>query len=795
MKRKIVFVLLAVVTLLLADAGALSTTQARFVAEQFVQSRTLKRAPGSQSHVELSLAYEALSSGGCADYFVFNCNSDEGFIVVSGDDAALPVLGYSDSGTFSYDSLPDNARWWLGEYQRELQYARSSSCAPRRMTMLNSRVLPLVKTVWDQGSPYNDMCPTFNGGRSRAVSGCVATAVAQIMKVHNWPSVGEGSVTYDCNVNGEPATTLSADFSQIHFQWNLMRDNYNFGRSSEAQCHAVAELMSAVGIATEMMYGASSGTHSIKAFDALRDHFRYDKGMSFRLRDFMPLDEWEQLLRDELDAGRPVYYAGQSGMSGGHAFVFDGYNVDGYFHVNWGWGGRDDGYFACSALNPQSYPEGFNSGQEAIIGIQPDRGGTTAVQPLQGYMSEFGTKVPSAPMGGEVPLSMINFTFLGEGEMNLVDFVVGVYDATGTESIALLPVTTEETWKGYTYYFSDDEPISMTLPSDMAAGDYRLRVMYSLDSMVTVHPFVRKADSAGYVKMTVSDGIATFDNQVIPVGVPEVVTPLSPKAATMPADDVQGEVLLKSAGGLYEGELTMRALRKSAGGDFETIAQATAAVAFDHNGEQKLISFNTVVNASEGDTCYLALMDPSSPDVFQSEPVPFVIGEWPLPEPAVVTPEADALVDFGYIFTNETYVEIINLQAENLGSSLSLSIGGADANLFSVNPSTISQTSAMRGTKVNVKYRALALGNHKAELVISGGGMQEPVIIPLRGSAFFRGDINGDDVVDVADANLLINIIVGKATNEHPRLSDLNGDKVVDVEDVSRLINIMLGKD
>ena len=787
--------LLFVATIVLsADAESLTPVQALVIAEQFVQSHQPLRAPSQQAADQsLSLAHEAAIAG-VPDYYVFNRGTDGGYIVVAADDAVLPVLGYSDSGTFCYDSLPDNARWWLGQLQREVQYARSIGASPRQMPMLTTSVPPIMKTVWDQGAPYNNNCPTFNGGRSRAVTGCVATAVAQIMKVHNWPPVGEGSVTYDCNVNGEPATTLSADFSQIHFSWGLMRDNYSMGRSSDAQKQAVADLMSAVGIATEMMYGASSGAHSIKAFNALRDNFRYDRGMSFRLRDFMPLDQWEQLIRDELDAGRPIYYAGQSN-SGGHAFVIDGYNRDNLFHLNWGWGGRSDGYFAVSALNPSATGgAGYNSGQEAIMGIQPDQGGTTVSQPLQGYMADFGTKVGSAQLGQEVPLSMINFTFLGEGDMNMVDFAVAVMNEFGTHQEALLHVTTEETWKGYTYYFSDDEPISMTLPDTLADGTYLLKAMYSLDSMSTVHPFVRKSDSAGYVLMTVTNGNAVFDNNVAPRGYAQLVRSLAPKAVTMPADDVQAEAVVKSADGLYEGTLTMLVMRKNDFGAFETLTTTDTPVKFNHNGEQAVVSFAARIQAAEGDTCYLALANPLQPHEMWCDPVPFVIGEWPIPLPAIVSPTVDERIDFGSTVTNETYIKTLKIQGENLMGNLTLAIGGSDAGRFSVTPSSIGQANALKGTTVNVKYRALALGNHEAVLIISGGGLEQAVEVPLFGAAYYRGDLNEDDTIDVEDANVLINIILKKTSDNWPKLSDMNGDGVVDIDDLSALINIMLHK-
>ena len=772
-----------------AVAAPISVYQAQSVAEQFFNTASVRKAPASSGSQSLSLAYQSPQVNGVSDYYVFNRGNESGFVLVSGDDSALPVLGYAESGTFDINKMPDNLRWWLDEYRREIQFARSMNLAPRQMPILDRSVSPLMKTIWNQGAPYNNYCPTFNGGNSRAVTGCVATAVAQIMKTHNWPPVGGGSVTYDCHVNGEAATTLTADYDQIHFNWSQMRDNYGFGRSTETQKDAVATLMSAVGISVEMMYGASSGAYSINAMKALRDHFRYDRSISFQLRDFMPLDEWEQMLRDELDAGRPIYYAGQSDRSGGHAFVFDGYTDNGYFHVNWGWGGQSNGYFACSALNPAASPAGFNSGQEAIIGIQPDKGGTSEVLPLRGYMSEFMSKMRSARLGAEVPLEMNNYTFLGESELGAVDFAVAILDSTGNEILDTCHVTQEHLEMGMTYYFGDDEPISMVLPKDLQPGKYRLQAVYSLDEMQTIVPFIRPADNIGYILLDVSDEkLAQFYHPSSPMGTLELMKGIEPNAVTMPDDDIHATALVKTAGGIYDGMLTMYVLNA----EQEIVGTATTSASFQHNGEQKAVEFVATAQATTGDTCYVALVNPYETDRYWCEPAMFVIGDWPEPVPAFLNPTEDFQIDFGKAVNGSTYVETLTLTGENLKGNVTLTITGPQAARYRVSPTSIGAASAMAGAKITIIYTAFTVGNHEAVLEISGGGVEQPRRIPLYGAAYDRGDCSGDGKVDVSDVNTLINIILGIETDAAPRLTDLNGDKKVDVVDVNELINLIL---
>ena len=399
-----VILLLATMSTKVANATEVTADQARVLAEQFMASHTPLRAP-SGTKTTLTLAHQAKSPIGTTDYYVYNRGSQQGYVIVTGDDNTLPVWGYVENGDFEADKLPENVRWWLGEYQRQLQWLRQHpQASPRKATTLTTSVSPLLRTQWGQGMPFNNFCPEAESGYSdydnyygyRAVTGCVATATAQIMKYYNWPATGNGSHSYTCDVVGGNTVTLSADFSQSTYAWSNMKNkfyidvNYNvlvetavgYQQATQAQMDAVARLMSDVGIAVEMSYGAGglggSGAYSVNVVNALTTYFNYDNEMWLQYRDYYS-DDWDALLRSELDAARPIYYSGQTNKGyddGGHAFVLDGYNTSGYFHVNWGWNGNSDGYFVSSLLNPDdqgegSYEGGYNTWQAAIIGLRP----------------------------------------------------------------------------------------------------------------------------------------------------------------------------------------------------------------------------------------------------------------------------------------------------------------------------------------------------------------------------------------------------------------------------------------
>ena len=246
------------------------------------------------------------------DYYVFNNGKDNGFIIISGDDKAAPVLGYSDSGSFDANDIPEGMRYWLECYAEQMQYLRShpesAYVAPRSQS--NVMITPLLTCKWNQNSPYNDKCPTYGTAQNHAATGCVATATAQVMYYHKWPQQGNSEFTYVCNVNGEGEQTLSADFGSTTYDWNNMLDYYSPNSYSEAEGNAVATLMSHVGIASHMKYGSSSGTPMFAAMEALRLYFGDNSGMRKYTRISKTAAQWDSLLMNELLNARPVIYTG-----------------------------------------------------------------------------------------------------------------------------------------------------------------------------------------------------------------------------------------------------------------------------------------------------------------------------------------------------------------------------------------------------------------------------------------------------------------------------------------------------
>lgn len=407
MNKALRFAILVVVTLAVAQP---------FQARQLTPDEALQRATSQQAPGMLktkgaavrsyNLVYKAMATK-AADPMVYVFAGADGFVVAPADDEFAPVLGYGDKGAVSGDAIPPQMKWWLGEYAREMEYClvnrpEGAPSAPRAIIVDNKSVIsPLVKTKWNQDTPYNNLCPTlditYNGQSSSepTVTGCVATAMAQIMKYHNWPDVGVGSNSYDWQKYSNSAKkTLSYNFAGTHFDWSNMPDTYTSGSYNSTQANAVAQLMYACGVSVNMNYDAArnggSGAVTANVATALQKYFKYSRSAHVIERDGMSYTEWENTVYAELQAKRPVLLSGQSN-EGGHAFVCDGYAGDRYYHINWGWGGMSDGNFLLCRLNPDdqgigSSEGGYNSGQNIVCGIQPVRNG-----------NDTGTAAPGRP--------------------------------------------------------------------------------------------------------------------------------------------------------------------------------------------------------------------------------------------------------------------------------------------------------------------------------------------------------------------------------------------------------------
>ena len=385
------FLLISIALVALVNISAwgspIDWSQAEAVATRFAES---KLSPSMNVQWQRVASKGSTSTAGNEALYVFNRAGGRGFVIVAGDDAAEPILGYSTEGSFSYENMPDNLRQWIALNELYVKACVGRQGTVRQVSQGTPIVAPLLGDIlWGQGTPYNNMCPTYDGGTHYYV-GCVATAATQIMRYYSYPEHGVGSKTI--TVNGQSVT---ANFGSTTYDWDNMLPTYDDVDYTTAQANAVATLAAHFGVAVNMEYQpAGSGAHSMEVPNALREYFSYDQAVTMRKRDYYSSTEWLQLIKSELNAGRPVYYAASSDVgSSGHAFVCDGYDSENFVHINWGWYGTSNGYFLVSHLDPDDLgigggTGGYNVDQEIITDIQPPAAsGTTYERPLYNSLS------------------------------------------------------------------------------------------------------------------------------------------------------------------------------------------------------------------------------------------------------------------------------------------------------------------------------------------------------------------------------------------------------------------------
>lgn len=393
----------------ITSLAIMSATTLALLAAPLTPEQALRRVQGnsalktpSKSGTSMKLSFSMQTQKGEPAVYIFDRPASSGYLIVSADDTATPLLGYADSGSFDANNMPPQLEWWLSEYASQIDYASANGIKNTYAPIANKKeIAPLVETKWNQGTPYNNLCPSVNN--IKCPSGCVATAMAQVMKFWNYPEVGTGRVTATLPSGGTGEGFIN--LAQKPFDWNNMIDSYSGYDYTNEQGNAVATLMQAAGYAAKMNYApGGSGALSINAAISLSKNFKYNPNIQYLQRLYFNASEWNEIVYNELAAGRPILYGGQS-TSVGHEFVCDGYDGNGYFHFNWGWGGMSDGYFILDALNPNSVGTGggagggYNSRQDIIIGIQPSSEETDV------YLTQFGNLSASAS-GSNISLAL-----------------------------------------------------------------------------------------------------------------------------------------------------------------------------------------------------------------------------------------------------------------------------------------------------------------------------------------------------------------------------------------------------
>lgn len=472
-------------------AERIDLSMARKVAESVAKGSSALRSSGDLSLVYMAVPGQsgtALRSGAMtdiADYFVFNFSGNNGFAIVAGDDRVHPILGYSLEGQFNPENLPENLSAHLEYYQDQITWAEEQNIEPSAdvsaewnryldgTALRSGGGVSLETAKWDQASPYNAMCPTING--QRALTGCGATATAIIMRYHQWPLGTQKGVSVHPLASEHPEWRCEPLNYSSGYNWNSMPLTVTGNNAPE-----IAKLMWHIGANINMVYTRNESSSSVSdAAMALKNVFDYSLTTRAVRRDFYSDVEWERLLINELDAGRPVLYRGNTKENAGHLFVCDGYDSNHYFSINWGWSGYCNGYFLLSALGNEESGK-FYYGHWMMIGAKKNEGES----PI--YELRFGAEPESSqlplPVGSPFDLGMYLYN---SGSMaGEFDISVAIYDsATGELGEPMLENNMRINLEtNYGWWKGNNNPLmfrNVILRSELKPSE-RLVVVYSL---------------------------------------------------------------------------------------------------------------------------------------------------------------------------------------------------------------------------------------------------------------------------------------------------------------------------
>ncbi len=435
-------------------------------------------------------------------------SSQQGFVIISRDDSFEPVLGYSDT-KFDTTNIPCGMQWWLNAISERM--ATAEPMATRRAGTSVQPVEPLCKTTWGQRDPFNFLTPLING--SHAPTGCVATAMAQIMKYFNYPAQGMGKGFY--TLSSSPTIRINENIN-TEYEWDKMKLAYNQYSLSDEERLPVARLMKDAGLATNMEYGAaSSGAFSVIAARGFAYNFGYDSlALHCYYRQFFNDEMWMKTIYSELDAGRPILYTG-SGEGGGHAFVFEGCDADGKIYVNWGWDGECNGYYDIANLTPvnekgKSTMGHYNYEQSMAFGFkcqkQPDD--DEVYKSLWGIDGTYELSVTGKIMFLKVP-NVYNYHFLW------FNGALGVYfhnmDGDSSKNMFFNVKNSQSTIATFFGFSNLDNSFFV---NKVQAGKYRVYLASKAQNESVCQP-VRCTGGAPYYDATIADGKVTFSEKKI----------------------------------------------------------------------------------------------------------------------------------------------------------------------------------------------------------------------------------------------------------------------------------------
>ena len=713
-----------------------------------------------------------------ATYYVFNSGqTDKGFVIVAGDDRAPAVLGYSDKGTFEADNLPPAMQEMLEGYAAQIEALDQGAIADEPITA-HEPIAPLVQAVWTQSSPYNILLPYVEEDK-HAYVGCVATAMAQVL--HYWqypPRTTKTIPSYTTSTLGIYMPALPV----VTFDWDSMLNTYQSNDTTSVNSLAVATLSLYCAQAMEMNFKtSSSGATTALMPSKLAAYFGYNSATTLR-RTSYTTQGWADIIYAELAASRPVIYSA-SKVSGGHAFVCDGYDGNGMFHINWGWNGQSNGYFLLNVLNPSLQGTGSASGaygyvysQSAIVGIEP--GGTTVNEVMMTAtnvtLNSYSTSRQSSSSNftAKVSAHFLNYT----SQVIAADFGWGLYqDSTFIK--VLYNTYTSSLSPGY--YINASER-SISFGSGLSNGTYRIVPICSERNSGNWKP-CNGADM-NYIEVTINGNRCTYTGHSIttegymhpnrPININVNLTNNGETDNLLLHLHVNGEFTASSFVGLENGET----------GDipysYMPTEPGTYTLTFSFNDDgsnpiaTRYLTINEMPEANLSATMQILNLTDSANSIITSDKFSVLL---------TVTNEGTTTYD------EDISAKLYKSTYDNYGSNVQ-----GKYQRLTLAPG---ETTTLRFDMDNVVdgwryfFRTYYYSGGEEVLLYKVGF--HTIVFPTE-PEFEMGDINGDGTVNITDVTLLINYVLSESSTINIAYSDINGDGAINITDVTLLINIVL---
>ena len=767
-----------------AWAAPITENQARQIAANFMTARLMQ--PTATPTLASKAPRRIGAMGGQAAYYVFN-GTGNGYVIVAGDDRVPAVLGYSDQGTFDSQDIPEAMQELLEGYAAQIA-ALDEGATVAAHPSPGGAIAPLLKCAWSQNNPYNILLPFVDG--KHAAVGCVATAMAQVMHYWRWPERTMAAIpaykteTLSISMPTLPVTTLD---------WQNMDNTYETTDTLSVRGKAAATLSLYCAQAVEMDFtkdGSSATITDIPA--AMTNYFGYKAGARVYSRDNFTTQQWEKMAYDELAAGRPVIYRG-SKSSGGHAFVCDGYDGNGMFHINWGWNGRSNGYFVLNVLNPDAQGTGSASGaygyiynQRLITGLEPgeEACGIEVLTKHLEVLSYIGTRNSSR---GTFSASMLTQLLNITSQTISFDYGWALYQ--GSELVQIIGTDVKNNLQS-NYYFGVTR--NLTFGSNISSGTYRILPIYSEQNAGNWRPCV--GSDVIYAEVVIDGNTCTVTSHGVGCTPDYQINEITTTGHMHVNRPVNINVNLTNNGNSRNDLIYM-----FAGNSF----YSTAFIDLD-KGETGDVHFE-YSSGTAGTTQLTFSLNKDGTSPIASTAV--TINDMPSASLNGSLTVANVTDRDNHVITSDKFKVQVNISNhstaaydEDIIIKLYKHIYGSTGTLVQTQtkPLTLDRrkTATLEFELDNVmdgwSYFALVYYYSEGKEVRLAGTATHTINFP-DDTIHPRGDVDGNGEVNIADINIVIHIIMGGNIPDDMRLrADVDGNGEVNIADVNALIDILL---